>query len=332
MTFDVVCGNPPYNNDIYIDFVTLGIRLSKSYCLWITPSKFWAKTTSDKDISFRQLHDKYGTDYVVYRDCKEIFNDISEPGGVAYYLLQKFKKVTTFNIECRHKNCLAFQSDWEIHNDLTFLPLSVLSILDKIGISDFKNKLNHNVSYFIDHTFNGSSDSRLPIKIFNGKTLTGYTSMDNIRHCQYINKYKCIQAHTCGSGAFQTDSTGRFLGQAPIYVLKENEVGRGFHHLKFFDTELEAKNFVAFMSTKLINFLYILGVCGTCNSKEFYRYIPDITDFSIKYTDDVVDTGTDVDGDGFYTNNLNEHCRSLYKMFNLTSDEINLVESTIRSR
>lgn len=43
MEFDVVVGNPPYNNDIYIDFVQLGHTLSKDYTIMITPAKWQAK-------------------------------------------------------------------------------------------------------------------------------------------------------------------------------------------------------------------------------------------------------------------------------------------------
>ncbi len=39
MKFDVVIGNPPYNNDLYLDFVTLGHQLSTKYTCMITPAK-----------------------------------------------------------------------------------------------------------------------------------------------------------------------------------------------------------------------------------------------------------------------------------------------------
>ena len=44
MRFDVVIGNPPYNNDMYLDFVTLGCQLSTKYTVMIIPAKWQAKT------------------------------------------------------------------------------------------------------------------------------------------------------------------------------------------------------------------------------------------------------------------------------------------------
>lgn len=43
MKFDVVIGNPPYNNDLYLDFVQLGHQLSSNYVCMITPAKWQAK-------------------------------------------------------------------------------------------------------------------------------------------------------------------------------------------------------------------------------------------------------------------------------------------------
>ena len=43
MQFNVIIGNPPYNNDIYLDFVTQSFHLSKDYTVMITPAKWQAK-------------------------------------------------------------------------------------------------------------------------------------------------------------------------------------------------------------------------------------------------------------------------------------------------
>lgn len=51
MDFDVVVGNPPYNNDMYLDFVMIGHKLAKQFTLMITPAKWQAKRGGGKTTS-----------------------------------------------------------------------------------------------------------------------------------------------------------------------------------------------------------------------------------------------------------------------------------------
>lgn len=63
------------------------------------------------------------------------------------------------------------------------------------------------------------------------------------------------------------------------------------------------------MNTKLVSFLYYLGCCGTTLTKEFFRFIPDPEKFDHIFTD-----------------------QELYKKYNLTDEEINIIESVIKER
>ena len=55
MDFDVVVGNPPYNNDMYLDFVMIGHELAKQFTLMITPAKWQAKGGGKTTSSVKQL-------------------------------------------------------------------------------------------------------------------------------------------------------------------------------------------------------------------------------------------------------------------------------------
>ena len=48
MKFDIVIGNPPYNNDIYVDFVNTLNNVKRQFQIMITPSK-WAAKTGDSN-------------------------------------------------------------------------------------------------------------------------------------------------------------------------------------------------------------------------------------------------------------------------------------------
>ena len=87
MKFDVVVGNPPYNNDIYLDFVTFGHRLSTQYTLMITPAKWQAKG-GKKNEDFRANIVPYISEIAYYPNEKDIFN-IYLSGGLSYFLIDK---------------------------------------------------------------------------------------------------------------------------------------------------------------------------------------------------------------------------------------------------
>lgn len=80
MRFDVVIGNPPYNNDIYLDFVTLGHSLASQYTVMITPAKWQAKG-GKKNVDFRKHIVPYMSKIVFYPNSKDVF-DVVEQGGV----------------------------------------------------------------------------------------------------------------------------------------------------------------------------------------------------------------------------------------------------------
>lgn len=90
MKFDVVIGNPPYNNDIYLDFVTLGHNLASKYTCMITPAK-WQTKGGNKNEKFRKDIVPYMSKVVFYLDAGDIF-DIREMDGIAYYIIGHAKQ------------------------------------------------------------------------------------------------------------------------------------------------------------------------------------------------------------------------------------------------
>ena len=85
MKFDVVIGNPPYNKDIYLDFVTLGHTLASKYDCWITPAKWQAKG-GQKNEDFRKNIVPYMSKIVYYPYTKDVFA-VTVGGGITYYII-----------------------------------------------------------------------------------------------------------------------------------------------------------------------------------------------------------------------------------------------------
>lgn len=135
MKFDVVIGNPPYNNDIYLDFVQIGHSLASKYTCMITPAKWQAKG-GDKNEKFRKDIVPYMSRVVFYPDARDIF-DIKMQGGVCYYLISKsLSNIAEISNVCDKNKLLNSRQirslDGTLYN-------SAVSIFEKIS----GNKLNN---------------------------------------------------------------------------------------------------------------------------------------------------------------------------------------------
>lgn len=82
MKFDVVIGNPPYNDDIYLDFVKIGHKMADKYTVMITPAKWQAKG-GDKNEYLRKHIVPYIEKVCFYPDARDIFDIKIQGGGCA---------------------------------------------------------------------------------------------------------------------------------------------------------------------------------------------------------------------------------------------------------
>lgn len=94
MLFDVVVGNPPYNNGMDLDFVKLGYNLSTQYCCMITPAK-WQTAEANQSIASEMSYGQFREEMVphmryvcFYPTCKDVF-DIYQTDGITWYILDK---------------------------------------------------------------------------------------------------------------------------------------------------------------------------------------------------------------------------------------------------
>ena len=134
MKFDVVIGNPPYNKDIYLDFVTLGHTLASKYDCWITPAKWQAKETL-KDSEFRNRIVPYIRSLIFYPSCSDIF-EIKIVDGITIYLVDKEKheKITIEN-KCMYQKLLESTQIRSIRNQESLLNAlnDVIETMNKSG-------------------------------------------------------------------------------------------------------------------------------------------------------------------------------------------------------
>lgn len=349
MKFDVVVGNPPYNNDAYLDFVTNGHALASQYTCMITPAKWQAKG-GEKNETFRRDIVPYMEKIVYHKDTKDIF-DIGEAGGISTFCIGKSKKQLEVKL-CCDKNSTFNNNQFEVHDEVTPVLLShkLLNVIGKFGQlgEGFRQSL------YVKNTDNGESSifGQLRFKRFTytseqergeklrqsgmvevmqGEKVVGYKKISDLFTRDNIDKFKCVQNCMVVQGSSSPFGTGKALGSNKIVVLKPYQVPKGsFQILSYFDTEDEAESFKSYINSMSMSLLQFAGVCGATMTKEFFRFIPDPADWTCTYVD-APHPNVIPDAKGYYELDGKRYC-SLYVRYKLTDDDIKIIESIIKER
>ncbi len=319
----MIIGNPPYNDDIYIDFaMTLKPYLNdKGKMVLITPAK-WQGKGDELNSSFRKKILPYVSEVVNYFDTCDIWKDLQIPGGVAHYCIEteESKELYVTNKCFVNPN---FTGERELHeeNPVMLFNKQIIALVNKcLSHGSICDELSFKRCEYVEESESGVSqkDSENYIELCNGgdgrytgPKIAGYISVHKLKTAMNIEKYKCIQGiKTAQGGRSPFDLDGLALGSNLITVLTPYQVPKGTYQvLKYFDDELSAKSFQSVYLSKLCGFLQLLAVVGQTQTKEFWRFEPVIEKFDHIYTDE-----------------------ELYAMFGLNEREINIVETTIRAR
>ena len=316
MKFDVVIGNPPYNNDIYIDFSTTASSLASKFICLIIPSKWQAKG-GDKNKRFRYEIAPYISHIVSYKDSTDIFN-IEEWGGVCYFLADKSNHDNKLIKNVSLKN-INLNSNWESHDEsnIILLPQKLIAIINKVKSStSLAESLEFNRQVFVREQDRGDKidiiNNKLGIdyvEVMQGDQVVGYRMINELLTTDRVDKWKCISSIIPGA-VYSLDYKGQLLGMFKISIIGPYQVPKGsFPILHYFDSYDECLSFVSYMNTKLNSLLCYLGCCGTTLTKEFFRFIPDQSTFNHIFTND-----------------------ELYKKYNINDDEQYMIESLIKER
>ena len=113
-------------------------------------------------------------------------------------------------------------------------------------------------------------------------------------------------------GWFSTDGDVQVTCKANIYDTENKETNKSSVAYTSFSSDnlIECESFNSYIDTKFVRFLVMIGFCTTgCFKDETWRFVPDPGKFDHIFTD-----------------------AELYKKYNLTDEEIAIIESVIKER
>lgn len=303
-----------------------------------TLDKFRTTLIEGKDIKVdgktTKLYGKHIEKIHNYSKSQDVFNGVKIPGGVQCILLnmqKEYKKTKFYNLKIVNGRLTGDKEKDSVSRDLSkytyvdkrtkkqyfMIPTDNMSV----GVIDAIRKVNGGGSYtYKDHVFQNSpfgidtnfkdseeqtSDKDIKV-ICSGGRIT-YTSEESIKqHKESISKFKVCVSKFSGDQGGSADSKGKYLVLSSLFILNPDEVcSKSYLVLSTHDNVEEAKRALEYMKTKFVRFLICVCSDMAMTSRNF-MFVP-YEDFSRQWTDE-----------------------QLYEKYNLTQDEINYIESSIK--
>lgn len=350
MKFDVVIGNPPYQdqslgeNDnytppIYNQFMDLSFKLSDLVTL-ITPARFlFDAGSTPKDWNRKMLNDQHLKVVMFEKDCTKIFPRTDIKGGVAITLRDKHKDFGSIKEDYAPAEIyvpypqvfstikkVVYSKNFKGMDKIIFAPESY-KLTDKLH-SDFPeaaSKLSKGHKYdlksnifdklpeiFLSEIPEAEGDHYVRILgLSKKKREIRYVKKDYISNQSNFDYWKVFVPKANGSGDF-----GEVLSSPTI---GEPFVGntQTFISIGRFETEYEAYAVLNYVKTKFLRTLLDVLKVTQDNTSTRWRLVP-LQDFT---------PNSDID----WSKSIPEIDQQLYKKYKLTKEEIDFIETKVQA-
>lgn len=343
MKFDVIISNPPYQmtfgieggnsanaKSIYNLFIDKALKLNPHYLIMITPSRWMTKTAQgipdawvDAAISsngFKTIHD--------YENASECFPGVEVKGGVNYFLYEK-----GYNGKCDY---YFHSANGDITRRFDYLDSKeagivirdpkAYSIIGKIDNVEGKYYMDTGTNFsglvsakhfFDDSKYLTSNWKGYKDKPDSNYNIKYYLNIDRERTFRWISDsqlpkntatkdlWKVFIPAAGGSGTDDIILGKPFIGE-PGSVCSQTFLVIGYDPQKHNFTETQCKNIITYIQTKFFRYLVSIKKKTQNGPRGVYQFVP-LQNFNNDISDEM-----------------------LYKKYNLSLDERNLIESSIR--
>jgi adenine-specific DNA methylase len=321
--FDVVIGNPPYQlgqsggdsvggfaMPIYQKFVEAAKSLDPRYITMVTPSRWFAGGRGLDEFRTRMLSDKRISVLVDFPNSADVFPGVDVKGGVSYFLWDSNAygpcSVTTVEGEVTGQTVLRHLDEYDVlirRNEA----LSILKkVLEKVQVESLRF-LSEDVSpiqpFSIRTSYRGKEQKdglKNPVLLFQNGGTSYIDKAEIPRNIEWVDQWKVLLARASGSG-----NDPHVIGK-PIVAPPNSACTETYLVVSRCETEVEASNFASYLKCKFPRFLLSLRKYTQDLFSERFSFVPQM-DISVTWTDD-----------------------QLYEYFDLTSEEIEYINSVIR--
>lgn len=337
MNFDVIVGNPPYqetmagtsDNPIYNLFYDNAFELCNKVSL-ITPARYLFKAgKTPKDWNEKMLNDEHFKVVFYEQDSSKLFPDTDIKGGLAITYRDANKNFGKIGFFTNYKELNGIlekvrKSNFKTLADLVYAPESY-RLTKKLHEEhpEIKSKLSKghdfdvtsNIFSKLNELFTNEkpNDGNDYIQIFGlegSNRVYKYIRNDYIMPHDNLMKYKVFVPKSNGSGAIGEVLSTPLIGQ-PLIGHTQTFISIGS-----FDTEYEANSLLKYLKTKFARTMLGTLKVTQDNKKATWLNVP-LQDFT---------ANSDID----WSKSVSEIDKQLYKKYGLSADEVEFIESKVR--
>jgi len=333
MKFDAIVGNPPYQSTtnggidngkaakqakpIFHLFVQQAKMLNPSYISMIIPARWYNGGMNLNDFREEMIHDKHLIKLVDFYNARECFPTVEIAGGLCYFL---WSKEQTGN--CEITNIVSNERDTLIRsldqfNGMLVRSNKAIPIIEKVlkKTKKFMDQIVSPLDTFgipskeKGHTTHKEGDVELLHSVgFNSQDFSYIERKRIKKNADLIDKYKVkISIMITQGGETGVLPENGYRSISGPQILKPGQVDTfSYLNVGFFDTELEAKNFLNYLVGKFARYMLRTTFSSVHLSKSNFVFVP-LFDFTMKWDD-----------------------QKLYDYYELSDHEINLIEKTMR--
>lgn len=340
MKFDVVIGNPPYqennknrNRDdaIYHYFIDSSYKIGNKVIL-ISPGRFLFNVGSTpKTWNIKMLSDKHVKVIFYESDSSKIFSNTDIKGGIAITYRDNSRNFGSIDVFLPNKNIASIVKKVSLVEKSKYGSFGeIMYVQNKFNLDnlysdypEFKNRLSSkgkerrltsSIFNLISEIFEDERSEKNNIGIYgreNNERVYKYINSKYLEKNLNLNKWKVFVPAANGSGEF-----GEILN-SPVVGSPGTGHTQTFISIGAFDNEFEGYACLKYLKTKFARaMLGALKVTQNNKIKETWSKVP-IQDFT---------TSSDID----WSKSICEIDQQLYKKYGLNEDEINFIESKVK--
>lgn len=338
--FDVIVGNPPYQESdggasasakpLYNYFVDLSKSFEPEFLSLIIPTRWFAGGKGLDDFRDGMLSDLHLSEIHDFQHPEEVFPGTNNRGGVCYFLRSlnynnKDRKVKVVNHYSSKEIDECYRTLKMNNLDIFIRNNKMIPVIHKVFNNNYDNSFSTIVSprkpFGVESNIvksksyvKNKKDLKNPIMCFGKNGKTGYIEKTLITsHTDWMNSYKVCTPRANNIGTELNDDNLNTFISPPQTICTEAfiVIGGGFNL-----TDEQCANICKYTKTKFMRIMHSVAKASQDASRQTYKLVP-LQNFT---------NNSDID----WSKSISEIDKQLYKKYNLSKEEIEFIEKTIK--